>query len=1161
MGRSKRSTLDNAVLNEDMDIVFQAIDWRDYHENRSTDEEETHEEYFIRIFGTMADGKKIYVSVKGFEPYFHIKIPNKWLKDSSSPLVKKVKKFIDKFIGNNNDSPTEFETVCRNSMSSFSIVQKTNLYGFNDGKQHHFICLKFNNMFGYKKVCYHLKSNKIYDPNLRKMAKFEIFDSNLDPTLRCIHVCDLEACGWIKINGGQYKSIKNITSNEIAIETTWDNLMPHKSNNLAPIVIASFDIECVSQDGSFPKADRDSDKIITIGTTFNRCGESECFYKHVVQLDTCDDIDGVDVEWYSSERTLLIAWTNMIQRMNPDILTGWNIFGFDYNYIKIRAKKLGCEIEFEKLGRINNERAKFVKKELSSSALGNNELLYYDMTGRIQVDLMKAIQGDPNHKLDSYKLDYVSSHFIREKIDSVDVNAENKTSTIHTENTFGLDIGRYIKIYYNDGLSDTSYKEDTKFEVIGLEKNKIVIKGILEDEALETNIYSVFWCQAKDDLPPHKIFEYQKMTSKERTIIAKYCVQDCILCNKLIEKLQIVVNNVGMSNVCSVPLQYIFLRGQGIKILSLVSRKCSEKGFVVPTLEKKELDEFERAYEGATVFESDGGIYFEPIPVLDYKSLYPSSMIHRNLSHECLIMDEKYLEPDKMEELKTKYTIYSVEHVNPKTGDKKTSHFVKDKNGSMGLIPEILKFLLDARSDTKKQMGRETDPFKKSILDGLQLAYKVTANSLYGQTGAMTSSIYLKDIAASTTATGREMLNAAKLFCENIFPIIAQCVVDKNEKKYKKSMKRIFDNKMDKLLKDDIDVLKERNDYRYLRIFSEREEITDDDFKPKYESKEDFINKFYNMVEQALDGTKITPNCVYGDTDSVFINYGIVDLETGEKLTDKRSRCIAIKIGILCGDLINYILPHPQELEYEKTFHPWITLSKKRYVGNLYKENPNKYEQKSMGIVLKRRDNAPIVKIVVGGIVKSLLNSRSIDKAVELTKDELLKLIHGHYRIDKFIISKTLKDKKDYSDWTRIVHAVLADRMARRDEGNKPQSNDRIPYVFVVPEDGKEIKLQGDRVEHPSYILENNLQIDYLYYITNQIMKPAEQFLDLMMSNPRDIIKDFIRIEENRKKGIKAICSYDEGTTDFSFSGNDGFDFGFSKVEPKAKRGRCRKKK
>ena len=68
------------------------------------------------------------------------------------------------------------------------------------------------------------------------------------------------------------------------------------------------------------------------------------------------------------------------------------------------------------------------------------------------------------------------------------------------------------------------------------------------------------------------IFRLQKQDAEGRKIVAQYCIQDCVLCNKLVNKLSILSNNIGMANVCSVPLTYIFLRGQGIKILSLVSK-------------------------------------------------------------------------------------------------------------------------------------------------------------------------------------------------------------------------------------------------------------------------------------------------------------------------------------------------------------------------------------------------------------------------------------------------------------------------------------------------------------------------------------------------------------------------------------------------------------
>ena len=78
------------------------------------------------------------------------------------------------------------------------------------------------------------------------------------------------------------------------------------------------------------------------------------------------------------------------------------------------------------------------------------------------------------------------------------------------------------------------------------------------------------WRLAKDDIGPKDIFRLQKQDAEGRRIVAKYCIQDCALCNKLINKLSIISNNIGMANVCIVPLSYIFLRGQGVKIFSLV---------------------------------------------------------------------------------------------------------------------------------------------------------------------------------------------------------------------------------------------------------------------------------------------------------------------------------------------------------------------------------------------------------------------------------------------------------------------------------------------------------------------------------------------------------------------------------------------------------------
>ena len=124
-----------------------------------------------------------------------------------------------------------------------------------------------------------------------------------------------------------------------------------------------------------------------------------------------------------------------------------------------------------------------------------------------------------------------------------------------------------------------------------------------------------------------------------------------------------------------------------------------------------------------------------------------------------------------------------------------------------------------------------------------------------------------------------------------------------------------------------------------------------------------------------------------------------------------------------------------------------------------------------------------------------------------------------------FVITKSLSGY--YKNPQGIAHKVLADRMAERNPGNKPKPNDRIPYMYIkvdespIPngfyKNGKQkvLKrkiLQGDRIEHPEYIKQHKKDIDYRFYISNQIMNPVKQVLDLSVDEKEtDILfKPFI---------------------------------------------------
>ena len=138
----------------------------------------------------------------------------------------------------------------------------------------------------------------------------------------------------------------------------------------------------------------------------------------------------------------------------------------------------------------------------------------------------------------------------------------------------------------------------------------------------------------------------------------------------------------------------------------------------------------------------------------------------------------------------------------------------------------------------------------------------------------------------------------------------------------------------------------------------------------------------------------------------------------------------------------------------------------KRYVGMLFEEDPNKSKRKSMGIVLKRRDNAPIVKDVYGGIIDILMKEQDINKAVEFLDNCLQDIVKEKYAMDKLVITKSLRS--GYKNPDQIAHKVLADRIGKRDPGNKPSVGDRVAYIYI--ENPNKKALQGEKIETPEYI-------------------------------------------------------------------------------------------
>ncbi|CAK9442182.1 uncharacterized protein LODBEIA_P59250 [Lodderomyces beijingensis] len=292
----------------------------------------------------------------------------------------------------------------------------------------------------------------------------------------------------------------------------------------------------------------------------------------------------------------------------------------------------------------------------------------------------------------------------------------------------------------------------------GTRENKVVnIDGRMQLDLLQfiqreyklrsytlNSVSAYFLGEQKEDVQHSIITDLQNGTNETRRRLAVYCLKDAYLPLRLMDKLMCLVNYTEMARVTGVPFSYLLSRGQQIKVISQLFRKCLEEDIVIPNMKSEGSNE---EYEGATVIEPERGYYDVPIATLDFSSLYPSIMMAHNLCYTTLLNKNSIKAFGLSEE----------EYTRTPNGD----YFV-NANKKKGILPTILNELLSARKKAKIDLKNETDPFKKDVLNGRQLALKISANSVYGFTGATIGKLPCLAISSSVTAFGREMIEKTK---------------------------------------------------------------------------------------------------------------------------------------------------------------------------------------------------------------------------------------------------------------------------------------------------------------------------------------------------------------------------------------------------------------
>lgn len=548
----------------------------------------------------------------------------------------------------------------------------------------------------------------------------------------------------------------------------------NRDDIVAPMCILSFDIEqyapMYNGKRPFPMPGNPECFVSHIGVSIQRQSADQtenlclCIGRNILTRGNKNTVENLKLRCFKTEGFLLKAFWDLLRNSDVDCVSGFNIVGYDIHVLWVRSMLLYlCQkMSYIKLKTVH----KVAKPKMQQYRKVQKDI---SLTGWQKAQKTKDIF---NNTSPDYKI-YSNPPPMFFALSTVPVFTQavyNKwrqlASGIDTEDFFFISQIRCQKVVYRESNYQSAAHGSLKLKTFTEDSTQwatICAWLTLKKSLYKLKSYSLKACmqhflpqdeRQKVDMPYETMFKILELppAAPERSThmgeVAVYCARDAQAPLALLEYLTTVLELRLFGQLTRCTLQLQAFCGQQKKIVSKLKERLHLRQFYINEYDKPPA---EGKYAGATVIEPTPGYHEQPVACLDFMSLYPSIMIEQNICFSTIIREPKHARP-----LKGK-----INTIRTDLGDFSYCQTYK------GILPELEDELLSERRAVKKMMKSATG-LRKAILDKRQLSLKVLCNSVYGFCGVKSGILPLRQLAASVTARGREMIFQTQRECEKL---------------------------------------------------------------------------------------------------------------------------------------------------------------------------------------------------------------------------------------------------------------------------------------------------------------------------------------------------------------------------------------------------------